>query len=303
MKKTICFIMCAALLCSAFVGCGNERESVSTDNEIKINDLKITADAHYSDMDESVMRIYEKLCTAVMNYEAEFKFNTAMTDDVNLLFYTSCPLYTLVEGMEYLDDNSGVSISYKYDEEEHTKKIDEFKEAVNEIMTECGYGSVGSNQYLLNLYTYISKTVTIDNSVTTVLDTVINKKGISASVSGMFEYLLLQADISASHIINNDSDSIARMLSMAEFNGCTYYFDPASEISETSGLGLMYFAMDSERAAASGSGSFMFTDNTEPEDVSDDTYSKLEKCTSYTVEGSEVTASCKGSDDFIFTLN
>ncbi|MDD6728931.1 MAG: hypothetical protein PUE08_06920 [Eubacteriales bacterium] len=302
MKKSICILMCIAVLCSSFLGCSKEDESESV-TPVEVNDLKITVDAHYSDMDESAVRVYEKLCNAVINHETEIKFNTSLTDSVNQLFYTSFPLYALVDGVEYLEDKTGVSISYKYEAEEHQKKVDEFKTAVSEIMSKCSYGSVSANQYLLNLYTYIATNVTIDNTVTTVMDTIINKKGISASISGMFEYLLLQADISASHIINTDSASIARMLSMAEFNGGTFYFDPALEISENSGSGLMYFAMNTKRAVSSCGGSLAFTDNTEPDEIIDTAYSVLEKCTSYTVEGNEVIASCKGEDDFKFTLS
>lgn len=304
MKKSICLLMSAVLLCISFTGCssGNDKEK-GNDAESTVSDLKITYDSHYSDMDESAVRTYEKLCNAVINHETEVKFNTSMLDDVNQLFYTSFPLYALVDGMEFLDDNTGVSIAYKYETEEHAKKVDEFKNAVNEIMNICDYGSVGDNQYLLNLYTYIASNVTIDNSVTTVMDTIINKRGISATISGMFEYLLLQADISASHIMNLDSNSIARMISMAEFHGCTYYFDPASEINENSGSGLVYFAMDSARATVSSNDEFVFTDKEKPEEIVDDTYDILSTCSSYTVEGNKVIADCKGNDDFEFTIN
>ncbi|MGN1420516.1 MAG: hypothetical protein ACI4XC_03245 [Eubacterium sp.] len=304
MKKSICLLMCAVLLCISITGCTTNGEKEKEDNtETAVSDIKITFDSHYSDMGDSAVRAYEKLCTAVINHETEIKFNTSMMEDVNQLFYTSFPLYVLVDGMEFLEDNTGVSITYKYESEEHTKKVNEFKNAVNEIMRTCGYGSVGNNQYVLNIYTYIASNVTIDNSVTTVMDTVINKRGISATISGMFEYLLLQADISASHIMNLDSNSIARMISMAEFNGGTYYFDPASEINENSGSGLVYFAMDSSRATVSSNDEFVFTDKTKPEEIDDNTYDMLATCTSYKVEGNKVIADCKGNDDFEFILN
>lgn len=294
-------LMCVAVICASVSGCSTD-DNESAENNNVLNDLKITVDYHYSDTDDSTVRTYEKLCTAVMEHQSELKFNTAMTDDVSQLFYTSFPLYTLVEGMEFLDDNTGVSISYKYEQEEHLKKVNDFTAAVNGIMNECGYGTVSSSKYLLNLYTYIAQNVTIDNSVTTVMDTVINKCGISASISGMFEYLLLQAGISASHIMNLDSNSIARMLSMAEFNGGIYYFDPASEITETDGKGLTFFAMDSERATVSSNDEFVFTDKTQPDELTDNTYASLDTCTSYTLDGSTVTASCKGEEDFTFEL-
>lgn len=303
MKKTICLALCAVILCSVFTSCsaGEEKENKDDSNQ-PVNELSITIDAHYSTVDESAIRVYEKLCEAVINYETEIKFNTSLTDDVTSLFYTSFPLYALVEGMDFLSDNTGVSISYKLEEEEHTKMVNAFKSAVSEIMNACGYRTVSDSRYLLNLYTYITTNVTIDNSVTTVMDTIINKRGISASVSGMFEYLLLQAGIPACHIMNLDSNSIGMMISMAEFNGGTYYFDPASEIGENQGRGLMFFAMDSERATFSSSDTFVFTDNNSADEIDDDTYSALENCTSYSVDGNTVTAVCRGSEDFTFEL-
>lgn len=303
MKKTICLLVSVAILCLSFAGCSSGDKGKENQESSPVTDIKITFDSHYSDMDESAVRTYEKLCNAVINHETEIKFNIALMDNVNQLFYTSFPLYALVDGMEYLDDNKGVSITYKYEAEEHAKRVDEFKAAVNDIMKECGYGTVGDNQYLLNLYTYIAKNIAVDNSVTTVMDTIISKKGISATISGMFEYLLLQRDIYASHIINLDSNSIAKMISMAEFKGGVYYFDPASEINETSGSGLVYFAMDSERATVSSNDEFAFTDQTKPEEIKDDTYFQLATCNSYTVKDNKVIADCKGGEDYEFTLN
>ncbi len=304
MKKSICLLMCAAVICSMFTACASDKDADTGEEDASIiEDLQITVDYHYSDMDESVIRVYNKLCQAVMNYDSEVKFNTSMTDDLNQLFYTSFPLYSLVDGLEFLDDDSGVSISYKNEQEEHLQKVEEFTNAVGTIMGECGYGSVSDNEYLLNLYTYITTNVTVDNSVTTVMDTIVDKKGVSATISGMFEYLLLQAGISASHILNKNSDSIATMLSMAEFNGSFYYFDPTSELAQNSGEGLAYFAMDSSRALSSESDNFVFTDDTEADEITDDTYSSLISCTSYTVEDSTVTAKCKGNADFVFTLD
>ncbi|MGN1123643.1 MAG: hypothetical protein ACI4RR_04810, partial [Eubacterium sp.] len=232
MKKTASLFLCLVLICTLFSACGEKK----TDNENTSNtqssdiQLKITVDSHYDDMDDSSVRAYEKLCKAVIGYETEVKFNTALTDNVNQLFYTCFPLYSLVEGISFLDDKSGVKISYVNDKDTHLAKIAEFQDAVSRIMTQCGYGKVTSNMYLLNLYTYIAKNVTVDDSVTSVMETILKKKGISSTISGMFEYLLLQAGIKASHVMNLNTDSIAKMMSMAEFNGEWYYFDPSAEI-------------------------------------------------------------------------
>lgn len=306
MKRTASLILCLVLICTSFAGCGAKKanNNNSTGTENTDIELKITVDSHYDDVDESTVRAYEKLCTAVMNYETEIKFNTALTDRVNQLFYTSFPLYSLVEGIDFLDDNSGVTISYVNEKEAHLAKVAEFKKAVSDIMINCGYGKVTSNLYLLNLYTYIATNVTIDNSVLSEMETILTKKGINSTISGMFEYLLLQAGVKASHVMNLNTDSVATMISMAQLNGKWYYFDPTAEIKENSGEGLMFFAMDEIRALNSASSAaFVYTDNSAPEPAEDDFFEPLKDCTSYTVEGNKVNAKLKGGKSFEFELN
>lgn len=128
MKKTISLILCAALFCSIFAACSNADSSDKTDESVEADNvqIKITTDAHYASLDESSIKAYEKLCNAVLNYESEVKYNVSLTDDVNRLFYTSFPQYILVDGIDFLDDNSGVKITYANDKETQTAKLKEF---------------------------------------------------------------------------------------------------------------------------------------------------------------------------------
>ena len=290
MKKTISLILCAALFCSIFAACSNADSSDKTDESVEADNvqIKITTDAHYASFDESSIKAYEKLCNAVLNYESEVKYNVSLTDDVNRLFYTSFPQYILVDGIDFLDDNSGVKITYANDKETQTAKLKEFNNEISKIMIKCGFGKVSKNEYLLNVYSYITKNFTVDNSVTTVFDTVLQKKGMNSTLSGLFEYLLLQNDIKASHLINLETNSIAKMISMAEFE-------------DNSGKALKYFAMNTARAQM-GNG-FMFTDNTSADVIEDDTYSKLASSTSYQIKSSKVIAEIKGNDTFEFNLD
>lgn len=301
MKKLVSVLMCFAIICTVFAGCSSN-EPKKSEADTTVSQVKFTVDNHYADIGESSINAYEKLCSAVINYETEVKFNMGLIDDVNQLFYTSFPLYPLVDRVSYNDDKTGVILSYVYSEEEHTAKIEEFNKSVNQIMNDCGYGSVGKNAYLINLYSYICQNVTLDTSVTTVYDTIITKKGMNATISGMFEYLLLQADISASHLMNIDTDSIAKMMTMAEFNGQMYYFDPASEIEKTVGKGLTCFAMNDKRAGISKSNKFVFTDSASPDKIEDKTFDKLKKSTAYTINGSKVTVALEKNSEFLFEL-
>lgn len=304
MKKAISVFLCATLICSLFAACSDNKNKVQEENS-KNNEnieLKITTDAHYASLDSSSLKAYEKLCNAVLNYESEVKFNTGLTDDVNQLFYTSFPQYVLVDGIDFLDDNSGVSITYANDRETQEAKLKEFNSAISSIMNACDYGKVSKNEYLFNVYTYITQNFSVDNSITTVFDTAIQKKGMNSTLSGLFEYLLLQADIKASHLMNIDSQSIAKMISMADFNGQKYFFDVTSEIEDNQGKALKYFAMDTARAQSSSQG-FMFTDNTNADTIENSTYSKLGMSTSFTVESSKVKVSLRGNDTFEFNLD
>ena len=152
-----------------------------------------------------------------------------------------------------------------------------------------------------DVYSYIASNFKVDNSVTTVFDTVLQGKGMSSTLSGLFEYLLLQNDINASHLINVDSNSIAKMISLADFKGQKYFFDVTSELEDNSGKALKYFAMDTKRAQT-GSG-FMFTDNSSPDEIDDETFSKLSTSSSYEISGSKVIVDIKGNDDFEFNLD
>lgn len=303
MKKAISLILSAAFVCSLFAACSDKSVNEDGNNKPSENniELKITTDAHYSSLDESSIKAYEKLCNAVLNYKSEVKYNVSLSDDVNRLFYTSFPQYVLVDGIDFLNDNSGVKITYANDKETQNAKLKEFNADISKIMNKCGYGKVGKDEYLLNVYSYIASNFKVDNSVTTVFDTVLQGKGMSSTLSGLFEYLLLQNDINASHLINVDSNSIAKMISLADFKGQKYFFDVTSELEDNSGKALKYFAMDTKRAQT-GSG-FMFTDNSSPDEIDDETFSKLSTSSSYEISGSKVIVDIKGNDDFEFNLD
>lgn len=303
MKKVFSLILCILMLGCMFSSCSSKDSGESSENsESAQTQLKITTDFHYSTVDESVMRTYEKLCTAVIEGESEVKFNTAMMDKVNQLFYTSFPLYDLVESINYLEDNTGVTVTYKNDADLHKELVEQFTAKVSDIMKTCGCGKVSGNEYLFNVYSYITKNVTVDNSSVTTFSTIINSKGVAASISSMFEYLLLQGGVDACHL-SNISSSSAEFLSAAEFNGTWYYFDVVSEIENNSGEALRYFAMNDERAGLDASkAKFSYTDQSEAEVFTDSTFDALKNSQAYTIENSKVTVKIKNSEDYIIEL-
>lgn len=294
MKKvvsvTIIFLVLLSMLCACSSGDAQE--------ESEEKEVTYTLDSHYENMDESAVRAYEKLCAAVTAGESEAKFNVELIDDVNQLFYTCFPLYPLVDSISISDDSSGVNITYKNEVEQHLKLVNSFFDKVDDIMSQCGYGSVSHDRYIFNVYTYIAKNITIDNSIVTAFDTILQGKGYSASICSAFEYLVLRGGGSASHII--DSSNGQNIISAVEYNGAWYYFNPAADI-ENGGKSLVGFAMDNSR---SGCEEFLYTDSTPVTAVTDDSYSRLSKSVSYTEENGNVSVVCSDSSEpFVLNFN
>ena len=92
MKKFLSVILLLVFMMSIFTACSD----AAKDDSAQDSEINITVDSHYENIDESSVRAYEKLCTAVVNGDSEVKFNTSLLDDVNQLFYTCFPLYPLV---------------------------------------------------------------------------------------------------------------------------------------------------------------------------------------------------------------
>lgn len=287
MKKYISLLLSIIVCLTVFAGCtksGSDSEYV------------ITMDSHYDYVNDTAVRSYEKLCNAVINGEEEVRFNTAHMDEINQLFYTCFPLYPLVESIDILENNTGVGIKYKNDMDKHKELVSQFDDKISDIMKECRYSKVSTDEYIFNVYVYITSNFKIDSSIFTTFDTLVEGKGYNASINSLFEYLVLRGGGKASHIISSTGSNI---MSMVNFAGKSYFFDPAKEIEINSGTALVYFAMDTSRAA----GIFLYTDNTDVEKIEDDSFSKLALSESYTVKKSTVTVQCSDESEFVFNLN
>ena len=293
MKKLVCAIISVVMITVMFTACSNKENS-----ETEKTDINVTIDSHYQSTDESAKRAYEKLCNAVIKGEKEVKFNVSLMDSVNQLFYTCFPLYPLVESINVLDDSSGVKVTYKNSDEEHLKLVSRFFEKIDEIKAQCGYGKVNTDRYIFNVYTYITKNFSVDNSVLTTFDTVMQGKGYSAPICSLFEYLVLQGDGNSSHIMN--VNSAAGIISYAEFKGKWYYFNPVLDIENNKGNALTGFAMNDSRA---GGSDFKYTDESPVDKVTDKTFDKLKNSKSYEIDGNKVNVTCGDNSSFVIEFN
>lgn len=272
------------MLVFAFTGCSSKHQE-----QVSLN--LITADSHYENIDESSYRAYEKLCSAVINGDSTAKFNTALLDDVNQLFYTGFPLNALVDDIKVSQDNSGVTISYKNDAEAHKKLVSEFSEKISMILDKCKKDGAVADRIVFNAYTYITSNFTVDNSIVTVYDTAMQGRGTSAAINSLFEYLVLLCGGRASHMLNLNGS--LTVVSMVEFKSVNYYFDPAREIEKNSGKALVYFAMDDSRVAEYAPGSFIYTNQDKAPKIIDKNFEKLKTSVSFTFDDKQITVDCK----------
>lgn len=258
--------------------------------------LRYTLDSHYSSADESTVRSFEKLCSAVENAESEVKISASMVDPVARLFYTCYPLFALVESMTPLDDNSGFSITYANDAETHQELVSQFKDKISQIMTDCGFGRVTVNEYIFNIYTYVTQNFTLESNASSTYDAIISGKGFSSYINSVFEYLVLQGGGKACHVVNYEGAST--MLSTVKFNNFWYFFDPASEISDNAGKALKYFAMnDKDVKRIYSTDKFLYTDGTEIEKIKDNSYAELRNSVSFTYEKTQASVVVSGKDE------
>lgn len=279
MKKTVSIIMSLLFVLFLFTACSAE-ESKTEDES-----LKFVTDYHYSDYDESALRGYEKLCSAVINGESEAKFNTALIDDVNRLFYTSFPLNALTEKLEISGDGSGVVITYKNDAEAHKTAVEDFNAKIKEIIAFCS-DAKSTDRYIFNVYTYLTSEFSVNNENVTVYDTVMTSSGAPSAINSLFEYLVLLHGGKASHIMNITGTAV--MLSLVEFDSEFYYFDPAGEISDNGGKALKFFAMNDSRAQKKADAAFTYTDNEKAPEIKNEKYNQLSQSTQFTADKNKV---------------
>lgn len=278
MKKVLSIILCLVIVTGALCGCSQESEE-----EYQTN-LKFTYDSAYKDFDESVIRAYESVCKAIVNHKSEVRINIGMRENIQQLLYTSFPLINLVEKIEEKSDKSGLSITYKNDENTHRQKIVEFEKIISDIQTECKMGQISKTEYVIRVYNYISSHITVsDDAVITVYQTIVNGKGTSFTYSNFFEYLLLQSDIEAYHILGEDASKTGWGLSSAVIDSKLYYFDVMSEFYANKGTQLIYFGMTSDDVANEGLSSLMYSNKVNAADASELDFDACRHCVSWEI--------------------
>lgn len=283
MKKIVSLFLAVVMITAVFCSC-----SKTGSNHEK---LLYTYDSYYTGFDKEVVKSYEKLCDAVVKGEKSVKFDVEQLEDVSRLYYTSFPLTVLVEKMSLNEKKDGLNIEYVNDIENHKKLVSEFSNKVNEIMTECGYNKVSQKEYVLNVYSYIASKIIYDVNYTTTYEAIVKGYGSTSSFTSAFEYLLLQAGISASQIYGLNANGVSFM-TIVEIDGENYLFAPCNENKANKGFGLSFFGISySELLKLGFTEGFKYTNEEAVvfDEVSEK-YANLRDTVSYEYENGKISA-------------
>lgn len=274
-----------------FSACSADKEA--KDSESAEFSLKFTCDSHYSDVSEGAKTAYEKAAQAIVNGDDNVSYSSDISDEVTRLLYTGFPLISLVDSIDSSSDGNSVTITYKNDKEKHAELVSAFSNKVKNIMAQCGYGSASSNEYVVNVYHYIATNVAFDSKVTDTYSAITTGKGMSAAISGMFEYLLLQGGVEASHMVGKDAAKTPWFFSRCKLGDTWYNFDIAAECAMNDGNGLTGFAMTDKEIISTGvQKGFTYSDQSEPSEIKmkENKYSVLRTCKSFEVKSNVITA-------------
>ena len=286
MKRILSAILCAVIIALTFCACSQGEKEEEKKEEVTI---KTTFDSAYASTDRSAVNAYETLCNAVLDYQSDVRMNTALFEDATQLFYTSFPLYPLVKDIKINDDNSGITLTYLYEKEEHNNKINAFRAKTDEIIKTCSEGTTNKGVFTVNLYNYIAKSVVLSEDETvTCLDTVLNGKGSSFSYAQLFEYILRQKDIDTYHVIASDAVGKGWGIAGAVIYDNIYYFDIMSEYYDNQGTKLVFFGMTNEDLKNEGLRNMKLTNQLDAPDASDLMFDACRKCDKWELDGTKL---------------
>lgn len=290
MKKIICILLSVVTAVVMFSACSADKEAKSENADFS---LKFTWDSHYSDVSEGAKTAYENAAQAIVNGDDSVSYSSQISDEVTILLYTSFPLISLVDSIDTASGGTSVTITYKNDKDKHAELVSAFSNKVQEIMEQCGYGSVSSNEYVVNVYHYVATNVAYDSNVTDTYSAITTGKGMSAAISGMFEYLLLQGGVEASHMVGKDAAGTPWFFSRCKLGDTWYNFDIAAECAMNDGNGLTGFAMTDKEIISTGvQKGFTYSDQSEPAavDMKENKYSVLRTSQSFEIKSDVITA-------------
>ncbi len=301
MKKVIALLLSIMLTVSFFSGCS--KDNAKKDEKTSAYELSYVYDYAYNNLDGSIKDAYVSLCEAVVNYQSELKVNTGIVNNAYDLFNTSFPLSFLVSNFSYLEDGTGIAIKYAKSETEHKQIVKAFNDKAKEYMDKCFEGTNNKAVYAIRAYNLTASTVVTERSVNlNCYDAFVNGRGNENTIFKMFEFLLLQADIPAYHIIASGVDSAPCYLTLAEIGENYYYFDMFGEKALTNGEGIKMFGLNYDELSDYGiSEPLTYTQNTPPNSF-DTKFDVCRKAVSWELNGTALDIMTDEGDSVQITL-
>lgn len=208
---------------------------------------------------------YNKFVSAVLNRASAVSVPTREEyDNIRFAIGEYFPFASLVENFRYSAIDMAVLIDYKYDLEEHNKKISDFKTEIENVFAQCVDRKDSSIIAAISLYNWISKNIAVATSIQSndttssgiaqtetlpdissandIYSTLLTKKGNEKSASALYVFLLKQLGID-SKVVSGWSGEVFRTWNMVCLNNKWYHCDIYSEQKASDGEGLSYFGM------------------------------------------------------------
>ncbi len=208
---------------------------------------------------------YNKFVSAVIDRASAVSVpNREDYENIRFAIGEYFPFSSLIENFRYSAIDMAVLIDYKYDAEEHNKKISDFKAEIENIFTECVDKKDDSIIAAVSLYNWISRNITIsaspriENTVSSgiaqaetsqtgvvsndIYSTLLTKKGSEKSAAALYGFFLKQLGID-SKVVGGWSGDSFRTWNIVCLNKKWYHCDIYSEQKATNGEGLYYFGM------------------------------------------------------------
>lgn len=209
------------------------------------------ARAYLSDADYEQ---YKCFVDAVTAREPSVLFSEkAAVSKVISCFYSAFPLSILIT--DYSVDKKGltVTLSYRFEAEEHSKRIDEFTARVGDVIRANVKPGYNRFEQILSLYAFTAQSIVYkDSGDVTPYNALMNGEGICQSYDGVLRFLLLQLGIDGVDANAFMTNGDAHVWTMVQLDGAWFHLDPTFESTANGGTSLQYFGMTDARRVDTG---------------------------------------------------
>ncbi|MEA4894193.1 MAG: transglutaminase-like domain-containing protein [Oscillospiraceae bacterium] len=188
---------------------------------------------------------YRKLVDAVLERQTTISLPEESLSKVYSCLIVEFPLCALINDI-YIDwENSAVTISYIYSEEEHSEHIRAFTSRIEQVISSAVLPAYNDCEKVLSLYRWTANNIAyVDGNDVSAYHALMDGEGICQSYDGVFRFLLLQIGIDALNAGSFMDDGCAHQWTVVKIDDRWFHMDPTFEDSFDGGDGLTFFGMD-----------------------------------------------------------